>query len=501
MQPWERFATEQPTAAKQPWEQFALETEVMAADKTEKPMIPAAARIQGFNQTVPFGNRITAGAASLALAPFTDLTTSELYETARAKQKATSEAYPDYETTGNLLGVAATLPISFSKAVATTPGLGNAANALTKATTATGNFIGRGATALGKAGRSAVVAAPVGAIYGYGAGEEGSRVEAGLSSAGVAGALGGALPLAGATLGAALNKTPKPLNADKIRELGSVAYKQADELGGSLTPQFTNKFVDSVDAMRPQTEAGKILSGDDAYSKIADRVKLLRDRKLSLQEAQEIDEFLGDTIDQFTEMGRVTKQGKKLLDVQTSLRNMIDDADEGLIEGGRQGFDALKQGRQLWAAQAKMRDIEKIITRAENMQQPATAIKNGFNTLLNNPQRMRGYSAQERKLIKEAATTGLIPDLLRTGGSRLIPIIAGASGGGVLGTAAAGGASMASRGLATKNAMLKAERVAGAISERAVPGSTATITWQEAIKMQPAKARKALENLYNKGAQ
>lgn len=181
-----------------------------------------SARVQGFNQTVPFGNRLTAGAAALALAPFTDLTTSELYETARARQKATSEQYPDYETTGNLVGAGVTLPVGFSKAIATTPGIGNAANALTKASTATGNFIGRGASTLGRAVRSAAVAAPVGAVYGYGAGEEGSRLEAGLTSAGVAGALGAAAPVAGAALGNLIESGANKVSSIMARRSGEV---------------------------------------------------------------------------------------------------------------------------------------------------------------------------------------------------------------------------------------------------------------------------------------
>jgi hypothetical protein len=189
------------------------------------------------------------------------------------------------------------------------------------------------------------------------------------------------------TLPEEIPPTPKA-TADSIKEQAQIAYAEADRLGGRLTPQFTDKFVNEVVKMKPQTEAGKLLAGDSISAQVATRMEALRGKPLSLQEAQEIDEFLGDMVDGQTVNGTVNKQGKKLLDMQSQFREMIEKADVDEISG--EGFEALKKGRSLWSQQAKLRDIEKIITRAESMDNPATGLKTGFRTLYNNPKRMRG---------------------------------------------------------------------------------------------------------------
>lgn len=262
---------------------------------------------------------------------------------------------------------------------------------------------------------------------------------------------------------------PPQATADDIKGLSNQAYASAEQQGGLLTPQFTDKFLNEVGKMQPQTQAGKMLAGDSAVTKIAEKMQGLKGRPLSLREAQEIDEFLGDAIDDFTTLGVVNKQGRKLLDMQSNFRRMIDDATPADVVGSKAGFESLKEGRRLWASQARLRDIEKIIARAEMTDNPATAIKTGFRNLYTNPARIRGFSDEERGLIKNAAESGMVGDLLRIAGSRLNPIITTATGAGGLGGAAASqAASMAARGAATKVQVSKAEKVANTVANNAV---------------------------------
>lgn len=275
--------------------------------------------------------------------------------------------------------------------------------------------------------------------------------------------------------------------SEDIRQLASQAYQTAGQQGGILTPQFTNKFIAESGKSAPQTQAGKLLAGDSDVAKIVDRIKGLKDRPLNLDEAQEIDEFLGDAIDGFTEMGRVTKQGKKLLDIQTSFRRMIDDAQPGDLQGGAQGFQSLKDARRLWAAAARMRDVERIITRAEQMDVPATGIRTGFRTLYNNPNRMRGFNKEEAALIKKAAETGKATDLLRTFGSRLIAI-GGLMSGNPASAAAATAASTASRSAAGRLQLNRAQKIINKIAEDATvskvpPPAAPAIQWRPGLPL------------------
>ena len=289
---------------------------------------------------------------------------------------------------------------------------------------------------------TAKVAAPAyasGYIAEFGAGEGG--LENRMAKAEEGGLLSAALGVAakpimkGLSKGATLTKETffnrvKNLDADAIGDMAQASYARANDLGGKVKPQVTNAFIANIEKAGMQTEAGKAISGETPVASLVQRVQALKNKPLSLLEVQEMDEALGDVIDtQYTVKG-LTKQGKKLLDVQSALRNVIADAPDDAFEAaGREGFDALKEGRRLYSRKMAMREVERIIERANSFDQPATAVKTGFRTLNNNPKRLRGFTGAEKELIKKAAESGLITDTLRTMGSRLNPIIAaGATG-------------------------------------------------------------------------
>lgn len=256
-----------------------------------------------------------------------------------------------------------------------------------------------------------------------------------------------------------------PNTSEAVRSLASKSYQEAEQKGGTLTPEFTNNFLNEATKVAPQTEAGKIVAGDNQVTQLVERMQALKDKPLSLSEAQEVDETLGDLIDSEYGIKGMSKQGKKLYDIQSTFRNMIEDAGPQDIQGGSSGFDALKQGRQLWSQSAKMRDVEKIISRAQDMDNPATSIKTGFRNLVNSP-RVRGFSPEELEAAKAAAKTGIATDALRVFGSRLGPIITSGTGFatgnpflGMIGGAANYGLSTGMRNLATKMQMNKAKNV------------------------------------------
>jgi len=268
-----------------------------------------------------------------------------------------------------------------------------------------------------------------------------------------------------------------------ISQQANRAYQAADELGGILKPEATDSFIDDIGKkVMPQTAAGKILAGDNTVTKVMSRLDELRGQPLTLTAAQEIDETLGDFVDSEFGIKGLSKQGKKILDIQNSFRDMIENADESMVSGdaGKKGFEALKEGRKLWSKKMRISDIERIISRAEMSEQPANAIKSGFKTLYNNPTRMRGYSDAEKKLIKQAANEGLALEALRGIASRLTGIISGATGG-VPGYIAGKGAEMAARGIREKAMTGRANNIIDAISGIPKPASQPLLTNQGAL--------------------
>lgn len=235
--------------------------------------------------------------------------------------------------------------------------------------------------------------------------------------------------------------TEIPRTSAAAKQIASAYYQKADQVGGTLLPDFTNKLIDRAEATAPQTNEGQIIAGDSPITALVDRIQGLRDQPISLQGAQEIDEGLGNLIDKEFGPKGLTKDGKHLLDLQTTFRNMILDAGPEDTTGGTAGFEALKQGRAAWAQAMKMTDLERILDRAELTDNPATSIRSGIRVLLSNPSRARGYSPEEISALQEAADRGPLGSVLHVFGSRLMPLVAAGAGsaGGIPGAVMAGG--------------------------------------------------------------
>jgi hypothetical protein len=110
---------------------------------------------------------------------------------------------------------------------------------------------------------------------------------------------------------------------------------------------------------------------------------------------------------------------------------------------------------------------------------------------------LRGYSKEEIAAMRKAAESGVIGDILRTAGSRLVPIITGASGGGFGGATAAAAASTAARGMAARAQTARAQDVARMIASRSgmtmqeqrlkIPSN-----WRDLLRLPPKQAQEAM---------
>lgn len=248
--------------------------------------------------------------------------------------------------------------------------------------------------------------------------------------------LGNEEPLAAVT-----PKVTPDLPAAAIKPQAQAAYKTAQDIGGTLSPNFRNKLVDFAQSHAPQTEDGLIATGKSDLNEIAKAMETMRDKPMSLQAVQEFDEGLSQRIDGHFQNGRLSKEGKQLFDLQTEFRDMIKNASANDITGGKEGFDALKQGRDLWSQYLKRSDVERLVAKAQDTDQPANALKNVMKRLVNSP-RFSSYNKTEQDALKQAAKTGALTGLLRIFGSRLTSIAATGAGfvggGGIPGALASG---------------------------------------------------------------
>lgn len=372
-------------------------------------------------------------------------------------------------------------------------GLGTGAAGLTTKTgSAIANSLRAGNTAK-RIAKGAGLGSATGAAMGYGAGTEGTRDERAAGGAVLGATLGGAFPAAAAGINRLNTKTIIP-GADEVRQAASQMYKRAEQFGGTLKPEFTNKFIKEADSILLSKDPK--IRGSRTHRQLVDAFDDLAqfaNEPMTLQRAQELDEMLGEMINQRVNLnGTLNDQGRKLYNAQTTLRRMIETADESVMSGSKEGFEALKEGRKLWSTSRKLDDIERIISRAEMTDNPATAIKTGFRNLFHS-KRIAGYSPQEAKAIEKAANSGVVGDLLRTAGSRLAPIITAGAGGGIGSTAAAAAASMAARGAATRGQLKRAQDVSRAVAERSgMVQQQQRIPLRELAKLPPREAQRYL---------
>ncbi|MEI6088671.1 MAG: hypothetical protein WCR66_13850, partial [Bacteroidota bacterium] len=220
------------------------------------------------------------------------------------------------------------------------------------------------------------------------------------------------------------------MESDTVREMGHQIYNDAAEKGGALKPDYANKYFDEM-AKTTQNEHGKATRGTDEISSLNERWQALKDKPITLESAQAMSEGMNDIVDNYVDpvTGKLKKEGQRIYDAQTKFLQHIENAKDDDLIGGKEGFDRWKEGKKVWSAAIKTADIERIIDRAEMMDNPATGIKNGFRTLARS-KRMNGYTDTEKEMVRKAARTGILSDPLRTMlGSRLISSMGGYAAG------------------------------------------------------------------------
>lgn len=444
MKPWEEYQ-QAPIPQLKPWEEYSA----------------AKPRESGFSSRV--GEDMRKRGAKLA-----DIAAAKQTEVEDVLQAAGQEVGAAGDVIGQGISSAARtgyemLPDSWQQ------GLGNAANYV--ADSAPGQFIGRGIDAYGqnleaynkanpRMGRNFEAVRNIGTAFMPIKGKSlaGVTKDVGMGTVRSAKAAGDKVAEIGIKEGKEIRNAlikPEIPSAETARNAARASYKEATKLGGSLKPEFSEQFVGNIEKLKKQTKWGAATSGDNAITSLVERYKDLKNEPITLEAAQEIDEGLSELIDGFYDnKGRINKEGLKVQKAQQEFRRMIEETPEDAIVGGKAGFDAWKKGQKEWSAATRLADIERILTRAEAMDNPATSIKAGFRMLERTG--MRGYSEAEKEAIRKAARSGIIGGALRTVlGSRLIGTAVGASmglAGGPLGAAVGGAAGAAQSALSRKAA-------------------------------------------------
>ncbi len=243
--------------------------------------------------------------------------------------------------------------------------------------------------------------------------------------------------------------TPK-----EMKDISTQSYNDSVVQGASLPTDFMGKFTGDIKSVSPQSKIGAALQGETAATKIGNALDPFKDEQLDMPKIDEIDKILTRKANESWKDGMPSPDTKDILEIQNKFRNAVDEAEP------QAGLESWKLAKSAFAASKRLQDIEDIFEHAKLMPNEANAIQAGFRNLLENESRIRGYSPQARKYIEQAAKNQLSVDLLKTMGSRLLPIIVGGAGGGLGATAATAIGGAASRGLGAAVKVRQGNKVA-----------------------------------------
>lgn len=231
------------------------------------------------------------------------------------------------------------------------------------------------------------------------------------------------------------------LNVPKItqlqaRTLSGKLYQKADDIGATVSPQFTdNKIIGAINKQTPQTAAGSIGNQASPFTAWAQDARAkLAGQPQSLTALQELDENLSEHIDRHTDKttGFPTADATPFMNVQRAIRGATKPenlAAGDLTAGTPEALRAWKDGQGVWSDSYKLGDIERINNRATLMGNPSQAVQVGYRRLAGSPDFKSTYTPAQQKLIRQAASKGMMVRGLELGGYGLTAMGAALSGG------------------------------------------------------------------------
>jgi len=228
-------------------------------------------------------------------------------------------------------------------------------------------------------------------------------------------------PITGAANIGFRTKAKVPLASD-IKQQASNLYKQIDDAGVVIKSDPFNEFVNNIKS----TVGSQVREARNP--KIVDVFKELdeaRDAPITLQKMQDLRSSIS-TLKKSSEASDRMFAGK----IVEQLDDFVEKLDTTkLVSPAKGDLDAIKlipQARNLWKQSRKSELLDEIYEKAG--MQPnakyddvvfATKLRDQFRSLATNKNKLRGFSAEEVKAIKDAAQGGRIENALRAFGKPL----------------------------------------------------------------------------------
>lgn len=274
-------------------------------------------------------------------------------------------------------------------------------------------------------------------------------------------------------------------NSEQLAGMAVKGYEAARASGEVFdAPSVTNKFIAAIDSAKPKMIAGAVETdlSRSLESNLGEYRKLL-DKPLSIDEVDIIDKDLSNLKDQAYKSGK-NQLASELSNIQNTLRGSVADSPSG---------ETLAQARDLYRRKYQMEDVERIFRNAEGRPNPTTIIQTGYRNLANQARKKgSGYTKEQVALMDKAAKGGFSIDALKLLSSKLIPIVAGASGN-VVGAGAAYMGNLAAGAGAKTLQTAKANKLAQSITKGITVESEPTLINRLAQRLTKADLQAAFE--------
>jgi hypothetical protein len=248
---------------------------------------------------------------------------------------------------------------------------------------------------------------------------------------------------------------PKLLGTEELDKMAGQNYDTAGYLGAKFdAKQVGDKLDSSIKQALPKPlPSGKYTAEQNQLINALDEFSGNSGKNMTLEDIENIDRNLSAKINSPAfvnpETGSVTANGLELQKIQRKLRQIVDEVDTA-------GNDALVNGRNIWAAKMRVKELEEVALRASLSKNPEAAYQNGYKKLYMDIENgnLKGWPSEAKELLKKAATPGMTAELLGPLTSRLTAIVLGSTGN----IPAAAGAQVAGMAARSANAAAIAKR-------------------------------------------
>ena len=165
-------------------------------------------------------------------------------------------------------------------------------------------------------------------------------------------------------------------------------------------------YLDELQKDAKRLREGSDVTGPNVVTDTIDSLEKQRGKPLTLQAAWNIDKWLGKKISAEYDAGGLSEYGRELQGMQRRLKEHIDNAGEGDITGGKEGFEALKKGRQTYTIATRMSDLERMEEIAQGTLNPQQSLRTQINRYVNHEAKTRGWTDADIADLKKAGQRG-----------------------------------------------------------------------------------------------